>query len=93
MWQVNTVGKQRCFENGGLSSTVLTKLFVPSRQGRKETNFYFLRTWRALRLCSSPCGVLALVEKIQLGRVVTPRGESSFPGFRDPKSNEKFKFG
>jgi len=21
MWQVNTVGKQRCFENGGLSST------------------------------------------------------------------------
>jgi hypothetical protein len=21
MWEVNTVGKQRCFENGGLSST------------------------------------------------------------------------
>ena len=39
---------------------------------------YFLRTLRALRLCSSPRGVLALVETIQLGRAVTPQGESSY---------------
>ncbi len=40
-----------------------------------------------LYLASLPRGVLALVETIQLGRAVTPRGESSF--VRLPK--RKFK--
>jgi len=39
----------------------------------------------------SPCGVLALVETSQLGRAVTPQGESSFPRFRKPKFNRKFQ--
>ncbi len=40
--------------------------------------FNSVYTWRTLRLCGSPRGVLALVETIQLGRTVTQRGESSF---------------
>jgi len=46
--------------------------------------------WRSLRLCGSPRGVLALVETIQLGRAVTPQGESSF--IRLPKRKFKGKF-
>jgi len=51
----------------------------------------FISTWRALRLRGSPCGVLALVETIRLGRAVTPRGESSFTCFRNPKFNRIFQ--
>ncbi len=56
----------KCFEISVLSFPFLFRI----------CNFVY-----TLRLRGSPRGVLALVETIQLGRAVTPQGESSFIRF------------
>ncbi len=70
----------KCFEISILSFPFLFRI---SDFEFRICNFAY--TWRPL-----PCGVLALVETIQLGRAVTPQGESSFIRFR--KHNFKGKF-
>ncbi len=41
----------------------------------KKNNFLFSPNLASFAALRSPCGVLALVETIQLGRAVTPQGE------------------
>jgi len=65
-----------------------------SRQDAKpaEKNIFLLSpNFASFATLRSPCGVLALVETIRLGRAVTPRGESSCSPFRNSKFNRQFQ--
>ncbi len=73
---------------------ILYPIFSSSRQDAKTAKknvFLFLRTWRPLRLCGSPCGVLIPTQAEYDPQGVTPRGKSSFIRFPKPKFNGKFQ--